>query len=67
MRALRGLLASSTFEFARRNEIEVALNAYDGGKGDFADHVIAAEAAANGAIVHTFDRALHGMPGFAEP
>lgn len=67
VRTLRGLLASSTFELARRNEIEVALIAYEGGKGDFADHVIAAEAAANGAIVYTFDRALHGLSGFAEP
>lgn len=67
LRTLRGLLASPTFEFGWRDEVEVALNAYDGGKGDFADHVIAAEAAANGAIVYTFDRALHGMPGFAEP
>lgn len=67
VRTLRGLLASSTFEFARRDEIEVALNAYEGGKGDFADHLIAAEAAANGARVYTFDRALHGLSGFAEP
>ncbi len=66
-RTLRGLLASPTFELARRDEVELALGAYEGGKGDFADHVIAAEAAANGAVVHTFDRALHGMPGFAEP
>jgi predicted nucleic-acid-binding protein len=67
VRTLRGLLASPTFEFARRGHVETALTAYERSKGDFADHVIAAEAAAESAVVYTFDRALHGLAGFAEP
>jgi predicted nucleic-acid-binding protein len=67
VRTLRSLLASPTFEFVQRAHVEVALVAYAQSKGDFADHVISAEAAADSAVVYTFDRALHGLAGFAEP
>ena len=54
-------------ELAFRDPAAVAqaLAAHTRGAGDFADHLIAATARAAGCeAVATFDKALHGQPGF---
>jgi predicted nucleic-acid-binding protein len=54
-------------ELAFRDPASVtrALAAHARGAGDFADHLIAATALAAGCdAVATFDKALHGQPGF---
>lgn len=67
-RTVRGLLAARSFVMGERARVEAALEGYEAGKGDFADHVIREDGRAAGAmVVYTFDRALHGQEGFQEP
>ena len=62
------LLRATHLSFPTRAELRTALGAYATGRGDFADYVIRERALAAGCTaVVTFDRALHGEPGFAAP
>lgn len=65
---LTGLARARHITFAARTGVEDALAAFTRGRGDFADYLIRARALAAGCeAVVTFDRALHGEPGFAAP
>jgi predicted nucleic-acid-binding protein len=66
--ALAGLLRARSLAFASSDRLARALEAYDSGKGDFADYLIREHARAAGAdTVATFDRSLHKEPGFSQP
>lgn len=64
----REVVASTGFVIEDPVAAEAALDAWADGTGDFADYLIRVRARALGAkAVYTFDRALHGLSGFAEP
>jgi len=66
--ALANLLRAKSVVFASTDRLASALEAYRGGKGDFADYLIREQAHAHGADqVATFDRALLKEPGFFPP
>jgi predicted nucleic-acid-binding protein len=66
--AFRAVLASAGFIVEDVAAAEGALDAWATGRGDFADYLIRIRARALGAVaVYTFDGALHGDDGFAEP
>ena len=65
---LRRLLDAEEFAFLDRAAVAGALNGYEGGNGDFSDHLIGATAAqAAAATTYTFDRALRRADGFTLP
>ncbi len=67
-RTIRALLHARGVELGDRDVVQRAIEVFETRKGDFADHVIAAQAHLVGAsTLYTFDRALHGQDGFAEP
>ena len=58
------VLRTELFVFADAAALEKAVDAYQGGRGDFADYIIREHARAAGASeVVTFDRALKGEDG----
>jgi predicted nucleic-acid-binding protein len=62
---MRGLLESAELAFRDATAVSAAAAAHARGDGDFADHLIAATAQAAGCeAVATFDKTLHGQPGF---
>lgn len=64
---LRRLLHASHLTFSSSERLARVLDAYASGKGDFADYLIREEARGAGYdAVATFDKALHGEPGFKE-
>lgn len=64
----REVIASAGFIVEDLPAAEPALDAWDAGKGDFADYLIRLRARALGAeTVYTFDGELHGDDGCAEP
>lgn len=64
---LRKLLHASHLAFSSPERLASALDAYSIGKGDFADYLIREDAHDAGYdTVATFDKALHGEPGFEE-
>ena len=65
---LRKLLHSRQLTFRASDVLSRALDAYESGRGDFADYVIREDAAAAGyESVATFDKALLKEAGFARP
>lgn len=65
---LRELTQAPYLHLAEPVVLKRALAAYAAGRGDFADYVIRERALAEGCeAVVTFDRALHGEPGFVAP
>ena len=65
---LRELLRARHLLFARPDELSRALDAFEQGKGDFADYLIREHSRAAGCdAVVTFDRALLGEDGFVAP
>jgi len=66
--AIGAVLASAVFVVERRDSVAAALSDYRVGEGSLADYLIGRCAEAAGAtITLTFDRALHGHPGFSPP
>lgn len=64
-RLLGRLLRANHLAFLSPDPLAPALEAYDEGRGDFADYVIREHARAHGCdAVATFDRALLKEPGF---
>jgi len=50
------------------DQVRNAIGAYESGRGDFADYLIAERSAAGGCrVIATFDRALHSDERFAAP
>ena len=65
---LRELLRAKHLTFAAPDPVARALDAFESGRGEFADYLIREHARAAGCDeVATFDRALLGDPGFAAP
>lgn len=65
---LRGLLGARGVAVRSFDQIGTALDAYERGRGDFADYLIREEARAHGCeAVVTFDRALLKDAGFRAP
>lgn len=63
--AMRDLLGQEGFLFEDRQVIRRSIEAYQGSKADFSDHLIGAKAQARGATVtYTFDRDLRHAEGF---
>jgi predicted nucleic-acid-binding protein len=66
--ALRRLLYARQLTFRASDVLVRALDAYESGRGDFADYVIGQDARAAGCdSVLTFDKALLREPGFTKP
>ena len=66
--ALAGLLRAKSVVFDSTDRLARSLNAYQKGKGDFADYMIRELARAAGAeTVATFDRSLLKETGFSKP
>lgn len=64
----REVIGSAGFVVEDLPTAETALDAWEAGKGDFADYLIGLRARALGAeAVYTFDGELHGADGFREP
>ena len=62
---LEALLQTPHLRFRSRTLAERALARYQEGRGDFADYLISEQSVeAGGEVVATFDRDLHGEPGF---
>lgn len=62
------LLRAQPLRFTDADGVASALDAFARGRGDFADYLIRERALAAGCdAVVTFDRALHGEPGFVAP
>jgi len=67
-RVLRQLLRARHLTFSDGERLSRALNAFDSGRGDFADYLIRETARETGCeSVATFDRALLREPGFVAP
>jgi predicted nucleic-acid-binding protein len=64
---LRRLLGARGVAARSYDRIGAALDAYERGRGDFADYLIREEARAEGCEVVTFDRALLREAGFRAP
>jgi predicted nucleic-acid-binding protein len=65
---LHRLLSARQLELHGRDQVVRSLRRFEAGKGDFADYMIAEQAAAKGAeVVVTFDQALMAEQGFAPP
>ncbi|MBI3181051.1 MAG: type II toxin-antitoxin system VapC family toxin [Myxococcales bacterium] len=65
---LRALLHARQLAIPSRDAAARAIDAFAGGRGDFADYLIREQAReAGGETVATFDRALLGEEGFVEP
>jgi predicted nucleic-acid-binding protein len=66
--ALDRIVATRGFMLGDRDAVFRALERYRGGQGDFADHLIGAQAVDAGADrILTFDRALLGFAEFRAP
>jgi predicted nucleic-acid-binding protein len=62
------LLLAEHLAFSATDRLSRALASYQAGKGNFADYLILEDARNAGCRgVATFDRALHGTPGFIAP
>jgi predicted nucleic-acid-binding protein len=67
-RVLRQLLRARHLTFIAAERLSRALNAFESGRGDFADYLILETAREAGCeSVATFDRALLREPGFVAP
>ena len=65
---LQQLLRAKHLVFSTPERLARAIDAFDGGRGDFADYLIREHARSAGyAQVATFDRALLREPGFVAP
>lgn len=66
--AIEDLLQKPVFAIEDRDAVRRALRSSRTGPGDFADHLIRVRARDQGIeAVVTFNRALHGVAGFAPP
>lgn len=66
--ALRKLLHADPFVVEEAEIVGQALDRWEAGRGDLADYLIGLRNEAAGCeSILTFDRALKGEPGFAEP
>lgn len=65
-RVLEALLDTAGLVVSEPELVRLALDGYASGRGDFADHLIRARTAAQGAApLASFDKSLHGLPGFS--
>ena len=68
LQTLRALLQAKELEIREKEGVRRAVDAFDGGKGDFADYMIREVATAAGCDrVATFDKALLGETEFFSP
>jgi predicted nucleic-acid-binding protein len=66
--ALRKLVAARHVALAAPERVVRALVAYAAGPGDFSDYLVREDAVEHDCrLLVTFDRALHGQPGFGAP
>ena len=66
--ALRQFLNADPFVVEEADDVARALDRWESGKGDLADYLIGIRNEDAGCqVTLTFDQALRGEPGFAEP